>query len=215
MRRYLPFVIIGAVLVVALGVGAVMYRSAQPQATPTPTASATPNTVEVASARKGMVTIEEFGDYQCPPCGNLHPEMKKLKNEFGDRIRLVFYQFPLTQIHRNALDAAHAAVAARLQGKFWEMHDLLYESQKEWSELPDLHPVAISFANQLHLDVNRFLRDMDGAQVAALVSADVRRGESLGVKGTPTLFIEAQQIKDDDTTTEKLRQMINQRLTGY
>lgn len=227
MKRYLPFMIIGAVLVIAVGVGAMMYRSAQPQTTTTlattttpgvtatPAASATPNSSQVASAPKGIVTIEEYGDYQCPPCGSLHPVLKKLKSEFGDRVRLVFYHFPLTQIHANARDAAHAAVAARLQGKFWEMHDLLYESQKQWSELPDLHPVAINFAGLLHLDVKRFQRDMDSIQVAELVLADKERGESIGVKGTPTLFIDGRQIKDDEVAIEKLRQIISPRLTGY
>lgn len=216
MKRYLPFVIIAAVLVIAIGAGALMFRSARPQvSTPTPSPTSTPVNPQMAAAPKGVVTIEEFGDYQCPPCGIIYPDIKKLKNEFGDRVRLIFYQFPLTQIHKNAMTAAHAAMAARLQGKFWEMHDLLYENQKLWAELPDLHPMAIGFAQQLGLDVQRFARDLDGAQVDAAVSADLKRGESLGVTGTPTLFIDGQQIENEKTTLDSLRKMINQKLSGH
>jgi protein-disulfide isomerase len=213
MKRYLPFVIIAVVLAAAIGAGAFMFRSAQPQtSTPTASPTSTPANPQLAAAPKGVVTIEEFGDYQCPPCGTIHPDIKKLKSEFGDRVRLIFYQFPLTQLHKNALDAAHAAMAARLQGKFWEMHNLLYENQKLWEDLPDLHPMAAGFAQQLGLDVERFKRDMDSAQVDAAVSADMRRGQSLGVTGTPTLFIDGLQIENEKTTLNNLRQIINQRL---
>ncbi|HMX26214.1 MAG TPA: thioredoxin domain-containing protein [Blastocatellia bacterium] len=215
MKRYLPFVIIAFVLAAAFGAGAYLFRSSQPEApksaaSPTPT----PANPQIATAPKGVVTLEEFGDYQCPPCGIIHPDVKKLKNEYGDRLRLIFYQFPLTQIHKNALDASHAAMAARLQNKFWEMHDLLYENQKLWQDLPDLRPMAAGFAQQLGLDVDRFKRDMDGPQVNAAVAADMRRGSSLGVTGTPTLFIDGQQIETEKTTLDGLRKIINQKLSG-
>lgn len=192
-----------------------MFRSSQPEvSTPSPSPTSTPANPQMAAAPKGVVTIEEFGDYQCPPCGTIHPDIKKVKSEFGDRVRLIFYQFPLTQIHKNALDAAHAAMAARLQGKFWEMHDLLYENQKLWEEMPDLRPMAAGFAQKLGLDTERFKRDMDSAQVDAAVSADLRRGQSLGVTGTPTLFIDGQLIENEKTTLNNLRQIINQKLGG-
>ncbi|HEX9005542.1 MAG TPA: thioredoxin domain-containing protein [Blastocatellia bacterium] len=215
MKRYLPFAIIAFVLAAAIGAGAFMFRSSQPEvSTPSPSPTSTPANPQMAAAPKGVVTIEEFGDYQCPPCGTIHPDIKKVKSEFGDRVRLIFYQFPLTQIHKNALDAAHAAMAARLQGKFWEMHDLLYENQKLWEEMPDLRPMAAGFAQKLGLDTERFKRDMDSAQVDAAVSADLRRGQSLGVTGTPTLFIDGQLIENEKTTLNNLRQIINQKLGG-
>jgi protein-disulfide isomerase len=216
MKRYLPFVIIAVVLAAAIGAGAFMFRSAQPQtSTPAASPTSTPANPQIAAAPKGVVTIEEFGDYQCPPCGTIHPDIKKLKSEFGDRVRLIFYQFPLTQIHKNALTAAHAAMAARLQGKFWEMHNMLYENQKLWEDLPDLHPMATGFAQQLGMDVERFKRDIDSAQVDAAVSADMRRGQSLGVTGTPTLFIDGLLIDNEKTTLNNLRQIINQRLGSH
>ncbi len=213
MKRYLPFAIIAFVLAAAVGAGFYMFRSEQPQTSTTAESSAGASASPAVATTKGAVTIEEFGDYQCPPCGLLHPEMKKLKSEFGTRIRFIFYHLPLTVIHKNAMDAAHAAVAAGLQGKFWEMHNMLYESQKLWEETDNLRPIVAGFAGELGLDVPRFLSDMDSAKVDATVAADVRRANSLGVTGTPTLFVDGQEIKNDDLTTENLRKIINQRLS--
>jgi len=212
MKRYLPFVIIAGVLAAAIGAGALLFRSTQPQPSTTSLPASSPVVSPAVTTSKSVVTIEEFGDYQCPPCGALHPTVKNLKNEYGDRIRFVFYHYPLTQIHKHALEAAHAAAAAGLQGRFLEMHNLLYESQNAWSEADDLRPIVVNFARQLGLDLERFTRDMDGARVDALVSADVRRANSMGVNATPTLFIDGQLIENEKLTVENLRKEINQRL---
>ncbi len=212
MKRYLPFVIIAAVLVVALGAGFLMFRSSQPQTVPLPNQS--PHASPVAVAPKASVTLEEFGDYQCPPCGGLNPELKKLKSEYGNRIKFIFHHFPLSQIHKHALDASRAAAAAGLQGRFWEMHDLLYQNQATWSEANDLRPIVVNFARQLGLNVDRFVRDMDGEQVNSVISNDVILGQSLNVTGTPTLFVDGQMIQMEDSTPDKLRKTIDQRLSG-
>lgn len=213
MKRYLPFVIIAAVLVTAVGAGVLMFRSSQPQppATSTPAGGsvATPNGV---ASKGGVVTIDEYGDYQCPPCGSLHPILKTLKGEYGGRIQIAFHHFPLTQIHSHALEASYAAAAAGLQGKFWEMHDLLYQNQSVWSQMGDFRPILINFARHIGLDVPRFTRDMDGLQVVTIVSEDTQRAHALGVGSTPTVFINNQLIPNDNLTIEGLRKEINQRL---
>src|SRR5262245_45208748 len=107
MKRYLPFVIIATVLAAAIGAGVLMFRSAQSR----PSGSLTPASSPVTTpnvASNGVVTIEEYGDYQCPPCGALHPVLKSLKNEYGNRIRLDFHHYPLTAIHKHALEASYA-----------------------------------------------------------------------------------------------------------
>jgi protein-disulfide isomerase len=214
MKRYLPFAIIAIVLVAAFGAGFWMFRSTRPQSLTTSTPVNSPAPATDITATKGVVTIEEFGDYQCPPCGALHPTLKTLKNEYGNRIKLVFYHFPLTQIHNHALEASYAAAAAGLQGKFWEMHNLLYENQSAWSEVGDFRPIAISFARQIGLDTTRFTRDMNGLKVMALVSADEQRANALGVNSTPTVFINGQIIPNENLTLEKLRKEIDQRLSA-
>jgi protein-disulfide isomerase len=208
MKRYLPFVIIAAVLVAAVGGGFLMFRSAQPQSPTTPT----PAGGSVATS-KGVVTIDEYGDYQCPPCGALHPIIKTLKGEYGDRIQFAFHHFPLTQLHSHALEASYAAAAAGLQGKFWEMHNMLYEKQSEWSEVGDFRPIVLEFARKIGLDLPRFTRDIDGIQVVTIVSEDMQRGALLGVNGTPTVFINSQLIHSDNFSTEGLRKEINRRLS--
>jgi protein-disulfide isomerase len=208
MKRYLPFVIIAAVLVAAVGGGFMMFRSAQPQSPTTPT----PAGGSVATS-KGLVTIDEYGDYQCPPCGALHPIIKTLKGEYGDRIQFAFHHFPLTQLHSHALEASSAAAAAGLQGKFWEMHNLLYEKQSEWSDVGDFRPIALEFARKIGLDLPRFTRDIDGIQVVTIISEDMQRGALLGVSGTPTVFINGQLIHSDNFSTEGLRKEINRRLS--
>ena len=170
---------------------------------------ATPNRV---ASKGGVVTIDEYGDYQCPPCGALHPILKTLKSEYGGRIQLNFHHFPLTQIHNHALEASYAAAAASLQGKFWEMHNMLYENQAVWSQVGDFRPILINFARHIGLDVPRFTRDMDGLQVVTIVSEDAQRANALGVGSTPTVFINGQLIPNDNLTTEGLRKDINQRL---
>jgi protein-disulfide isomerase len=212
MKRNLPFVIIAVVLVAAVSAGYLMLRSPQSQTLTLPPPPGSPGASPGAQLSKGAVVIDEFGDYQCPPCGALHPVLRTLKSEYGDRIQFNFHQFPLTQLHNHALEAAYAASAAGLQGKFWQMHDLLYDNQSTWSQVGDFRPLLINYAHQVGLDVPRFTRDMDGLQVVTLVSEDERRAITAGVNSTPTVFINGLMIPNENLTTEALRKEINQRL---
>ena len=155
-----------------------------------------------------LLSEEEFGDFECPPCGQLHPELIKIEREFGDKVSLTFREFPL-QMHKHAYDAARAAEAAGLQNKFWEMHDLLYEKKDEWSLAPDPRALFVEYAKVLNLDGDRFARDMLGDLASMRVALDMRRGKSLGVIGTPTLFINSRQMDPKEMTAEGLRAAIN------
>jgi protein-disulfide isomerase len=212
MKRYLPFVIIAVVLVAAVSAGYLMSRSPKSQILTLPPPPSSPGASPGAQLSKGAVVIDEFGDYQCPPCGALHPVLRTLKSEYGDRIQFNFHNLPLTQLHNHALEAAYAASAAGLQGKFWRMHDLLYDNQSTWSQVGDFRPLLINYAHQAGLDVPRFMRDMDGLQVVTLVSEDERRAVAAGVNSTPTVFINGLMISNDNLTAEALRKEINQRL---
>lgn len=212
MKSYLPFVIIAAVLAAAIGGGFLMFRSSQSQPSTTSTSAGGPGATPNGAVSKGVVTIEEFGDYQCPPCGTLHPMLKTLKSDYGDRIQIVFRHFPLIQIHNHALEASYAAAAAGLQGKFWEMHNLLYENQSAWSNVGDFRPILINYASQIGLDIPRFTRDIDGLQVMTMVREDTQRGNAFKVNSTPTIFINGQLVPSESLTIEGLRKEINQRL---
>jgi protein-disulfide isomerase len=228
MKRYLPFIVIVVVLVVVIGIFAVAFRRGNgggdavtgiPNSNQPSTAgnTAVPNQSAPDSAGlkkpnvkvNSPVVLEEYGDYQCPPCGQLYPELKEIEQEYGKQVQIVFRHFPLTKIHKNALVAAHAAEAARNQNKFWEMHDRLYRNQKEWAELEDPRPTFISYARQLNLNVEQFTNDMASNQVDQRISADIQRGTSLGVTGTPTVFLDGHMLRYEATNADGLRRGIN------
>ncbi|MDQ3792901.1 MAG: thioredoxin domain-containing protein [Actinomycetota bacterium] len=130
------------------------------------------------------VTLVEYGDYECPYCGRVHPVVKELRERLGDRLRFVFRHFPLDSVHPHARRAAEAAEAAASQGRFWEMHDLLYENQD------DLGDEALRrYANRLGLDPARFEEDLEERAHAPRVREDRFGGERSGVEGTPTFFV--------------------------
>ena len=130
------------------------------------------------------VTLVEYGDYECPYCGEAYPVVKALQERLGDQMCFVFRNFPLTQVHPHAEEAAEAAEAAGAQGKFWQMHDLLYENQ-DALEPEDL----VQYARALKLDLPRFVLEMREHVYVERVREDFRSGVRSGVNGTPTFFI--------------------------
>lgn len=139
------------------------------------------------------VTLVEFGDYQCPTCGHMYAPVKQLVDENKGKVSLVFRNFPLIQIHQNALQAAYAAEAAGTFGKFWEMHDEIYANQPAWSESSDAQKLFVQYAKNIGLDEKAFTDAMKNDAVAKKVSRDLKDGTDLGVNGTPTFFINGQQ----------------------
>jgi protein-disulfide isomerase len=130
------------------------------------------------------VTLVEYGDYECPFCGAAYAIVKAIQERLGDQLCFVFRNFPLTEAHPHAEDAAEAAEAASGQGKFWPMHDLLYENQ-DALEPEDL----VQYARSLRLDLPRFVKELSEHVWAERVREDFRSGVRSGVNGTPTFFI--------------------------
>jgi protein-disulfide isomerase len=130
------------------------------------------------------VQLVEYGDFECPHCGAAYGVVKKLEQDVPDRLGVVFRQFPLVNVHPHAELAAEAAEAAGAQGRFWQMHDLLFENQ-DALEPPDL----MKYATALHLDVKRFASDLSGHVFLSKVRDDMKGGLQSGVQGTPTFFI--------------------------
>lgn len=146
---------------------------------------------------EGKVQVVEFGDYQCPACGQAHPTVQKLKEEYKDEITFVFRNFPLP-MHPNAQPAAEAAEAAAAQGKFWEMHDKLFETQAQWSSLADPTSLFVQYAEELKLDKDRFTNDITTKAHKAFISDDQSDGYAVGVSGTPTFFVNGKQQSQFD-----------------
>ncbi len=130
------------------------------------------------------VTLVQYGDYECPHCGKAHPVVKTLKAVLRDNLRIVYRHFPLRKAHRHAVEAAEAAEAAAAQGKFWQMHDLLYKNQRALE-----HENLIHFAYDLNLDVDRFRAELESGRHMPVVDANFSSGVRSGVNGTPTFFI--------------------------
>ena len=130
------------------------------------------------------VTLVEYGDYECPDCEHAAPIVNQLRRKFEDRMRFVFRHFPQLTIHPHASVAAQAAEAAGVQGKFWEMHDVLFKHQKDLADHDITH-----FALLIGLELYRFEADMSSERFTARVREDHESGVESGVKGTPTFFI--------------------------
>jgi protein-disulfide isomerase len=213
MQSYRPFIIIVVlvVLVAAVACTTSLTKSGQNPGPSGPVSANSPSTSPKPSATlpaDAVVTLEEFGDYQCPPCGVLHPTLKKLKQEYGANLNFVFRNLPLTQIHKNALAAAQAAEAARMQDRFWEMHDFLYENQELWRD--DINPQAIFVkeAEDLGLDPARFRRDLGDKQVQLRIAADADAAAQRGVQGTPTIFVDGLELRPEAMNPDGIRKGI-------
>ncbi len=140
------------------------------------------------------VTIVEYSDFQCPACAAYYPVMKELTAAYGDQIKIVYRNYPLTQIHPNAQLAAQAAEAAGIQGKFFELHDFLFEDQNVWGKVEDPTEMFVAYAARLELNVDQFRTDLTSSAVRTAVAEDVRGGNSANVSGTPTFFLNGFQI---------------------
>lgn len=233
MKRLLPFIIILAVLGVALGSAWYLSRPRTTSTTPSSTASTPGSNSSTAPAQPVALTgvpgaepahtlgspnapvhIEEFGDFQCPPCGMFHPILEQMHQEFGDKLRITFREFPLVPAHQHAIAAASSAEAAGLQGKFWEMHDMLYEHQNDWKDKFDVRSIFEGYAKEIGLDVERWKRDVGSEQVAQRIFLDGKRGHSMGVKGTPTVFLNGREVPFESLPAEKLRVVIQNALVA-
>jgi protein-disulfide isomerase len=220
MKRILPFVIILGVLLLAVAGGWLILRSsrqANKAAAPTPDPALQVQGAEPPHIRgnpNATVTVEEFGDFQCPSCGAYYPELKKIEAEYGDKIKVIFREIPLVPMHEHALLAAQAAEAAGLQNKFWEMHDKLYENQTTWTEAKDLVPIFVDYAKQIGIDPDQFMKDLNSEKVATRIFQDGKRAHALNIRATPSIFVNGKEARDEQLRPDNLRQMINDALAG-
>lgn len=166
--------------------------------------SSNPTDHTIGSGSTG-VTLVEYGDYQCPYCGQYYPTVKAVVDKYKSQITYQFRNFPLTSIHQNAFAAARAAEAAGLMGKYWEMHDLLYqenlayynsnEKTPTWIGVSNPESVFVNYASSLGLDTTKFKQLYASEQVNNLIIADENAGNKLGVNATPTFYIDGKQVQ--------------------
>lgn len=152
------------------------------------------------------VTFIEYGDYQCPGCGSMHEPIKAMVEQYKDKVTFVFRNLPLTNIHPNALAASTAAEAAGLQGKFWEMHDVLYQNQAAWKDasVTQREGVFTGYASQLGLNVDQFKKDLTDQRVADKIDRDRATARKLRLDSTPTFVLNGTVIKGEDAVNAQV-----------
>ena len=152
------------------------------------------------------LTLVEYGDYQCPYCGAAYPEVKKVQRELGNKVRFVFRNFPLTNIHEHAMNAAETAEAASSQGKFWPMHDFLYEHQATLGD----PGVALDFAKKLGINTQKFEQDIAKHVYQKRIKDEFMGGVKSGVNGTPTFYVNGIR-HDGDAVAKALVEALNKK----
>jgi protein-disulfide isomerase len=167
------------------------------------------NTDHIRGAVDGTVTLVEFGDFQCPACGSYDPLVRQAVEDNKTIVKFVYKHFPLVQIHQNALLGAKASEAAGLQGKFWEMHDMLYDKQAEWSTGINARDIIMNYASVLKLDTKKFADDLNSKAIEEKILAELKEGTALDVQGTPTFFLNGKKI-DNPSSLEAFDKLIRE-----
>ncbi len=141
------------------------------------------------------VTLVEYSDFECPACAQYEPILRELTRSFPDDLRIVYRHFPLSQIHPNAISSAIASEAAAKQGKFWEMHDLLFDRQSQWVDVASTDSLFTDYAVEIGLDKNKFIADLTANDTLDRVMLDKMSAENAGLGGTPTFFLNGSQAQ--------------------
>lgn len=157
------------------------------------------------------LTIVEYSDYQCPACAFFHPIVEKVKEKYGDQVEFKMKYFPLNS-HRYAALAARAAQSAKKQDKFYEMHSLLFENQKRWSNSGSPSSIFVNFAREIGLDIDQFKSDLNAAETQKVVMEQRNEGRAAGVNATPSFFIEGEKVDPLPRNFQQFDQLIQQHL---
>jgi len=185
------------------------------------------NAVQAASKQNGniadhisgklgsKVTLIEYGDFQCPGCGSEHLHIKAITEQYADQLQFVFRNFPLVSLHPNAKAATGATEAAGLQGKYWDMHNKIYESQSDWENLTgtDRTNLFVSYAKALGLNTTKFNTDLSSTAVNDKISYDQALGNKIGINETPTFYLDGVKLDSKVWSNDtKLKDAINTEL---
>ena len=165
-------------------------------------------------AADASVTLVEYGDYQCPPCFTYNTILNDVLQRYGNKVRLEFRHFPMTRIHANAISAAVAAEAAGEQDRYWEMHDALLSSQKQWSGADNVEQEFAKLATSIGLDANRLVQALAKPELRERVAADIATGQQLNIQAVPTFFLNGRRIDGPPATAEGFFALIDAELAA-
>lgn len=199
--------IFGAIIVAFFGL---LFFTKNNADAPSDNSTAEP-TMHVRGPESAPVTLVEYGDFECSACANFYPLLKQVKEKYGDDLQFQFRHFPLIAIHPNAMAAHRAAEAAAKQGKFFEMHDKLYDNYSAWIAQATNNPSPLfeRFASEIGLDIEQFKQDVNDSSTGDTIQADMREGQALGVTSTPTFVLNGRKIDENPTTLEAFSELID------
>ena len=202
--------VIGVIIftIVFLGLGWLMVGRTS---TDSPVDLPITQTDHITGNASASATLIEYSDFQCPVCADYQPLINQIKTGLGNNLRIIFRHFPLENIHPNTQLAAQASEAASTQGKFWEMHDLLFENQEFWSKLEDPTEKFTEYAKELSLNTEKFTSDLTSKEAKDKVNSDYQTGLNTKVNSTPSFFINDEKIQNPGSY-ETFKQIIEQEL---
>ncbi len=196
MKRYAIY--IGFILIVGAIIGGIIYavganNKEVAQIIEGDIAGILPSDYVKGNKNSGVVLVK-YSDFECPSCAQADQALRDIIARKGDRFALVYRHFPLSQIHRNADGAARASEAAGRQGKFWEMHDKIFDTQRIWAGSPRGSEIFAEYARELGLDMEKYTNDVNDGALRSKINEDYKMGVTSGVRGTPTFFINGTQV---------------------
>ena len=174
------------------------------------TISAIGDNENIKGDKNAPVSLIEYSDFQCPACGSYYPILKKVSEDLGAQVKFAYRHFPLSQ-HKNAKLAATVAEAAGKQGKFWDMHDLIFQNQSDWSEEKNAAVIFAKYAQDLQLDLAKFQTDIASEEIKAKIENDYKSGVKAGVNSTPSFFLNGKKL-DNPRNYDEFKNAILQAL---
>lgn len=187
------------------------HISTSPNHAETPVADLS-QAAEAHDHKKGPDTADyviiEYSDFQCPACAVQAPALDRLQNQFPDAVQIVYRHYPLTAIHKHAMLAAQATEAAAFQGKFWDMHDVLFNTQKQWSNIDDPVDYFTKLAKSIGLDTEKFSQDITSSVAKDRVKKHIKEAENMKLRGTPSFFLNGKEIRFN--TYEELSSLVTE-----
>jgi protein-disulfide isomerase len=212
MSKAKPLIII--VVAIALAAGAAVYlsRGSSDAAKAKDNLTPAPGGGRAQGTANAPVTLVEYADYECPMCKLVYPMVNELVKRYPEKVRFEYHYFPLIQIHPHAMEAALAAEAAGDQGKYWEMHDLLFDRQEQWHATQNVESLFVTYAAQLGLNTKQFADSMHSRDAQTRILQDVERARNAQVQGTPTFFMNNQRLEPLPKNVDDLVRAVDDRL---
>lgn len=198
MKNKINLWLIVAVVIIGSVFGIIKLASISQTGKTNLTASAISDNENTKGSKDAKITLIEYSDFQCPACGSYYPIIKKVNDDLSAQVRFAYRHFPLLQ-HKNAKLASTVAESAGKQGKFWEMHDLLFQNQSAWSEEKNASVIFAKYASDLGLDIEQFKNDLTSNEIKNKIESDYKSGIKAGVNSTPSFFLNGKKMEQNQT----------------